>query len=172
MLQTAQIRQTVSAYTYLWGQHNYNMNSFAPLGCKVEVHVTPIVQETWAPHTATGCYISNTKEHYRCRQVYITHSKHIKTCRTVFFRHKYLTMPSITPADALIKSADNLVYTISGQLPRNSTTTQAVEPLMGILKVQAKKATCKTRTQQILREQAQAQKVLAEAQRVMTNEHQ
>jgi hypothetical protein len=43
---------------------------------------------------------------------------------------------------ALIKAADNLVDTITGQLPRNSTTTQVVE-LMDIFKVQVKKATCK-----------------------------
>ncbi len=81
-------------------------------------------------------------------------------------------MPSITLADALIKAVDNLVDTITGKLPRNSTTTQVVEQLMDIFKVQAKKATCKARTQRILQEQVQAQRVLAEAQRVMTKEHQ
>ncbi len=81
-------------------------------------------------------------------------------------------MPTITPADALIKVADNLVDTILGNLPMNTTTAQAVKQLMDIFKVQAKKATCKARTARILREQAQAQRVLAEAQRVMTKEHQ
>ncbi len=32
MLQTARLCPTVSAYTYLWGQHDYNANPFAPLG--------------------------------------------------------------------------------------------------------------------------------------------
>jgi hypothetical protein len=117
----------VSTYTYLWGQHDYNANLFAPLECKVEAHITPTVLETWTPYTATGYYISNAKEHYRCHLVYITHTRHIKTCKTGFFKHKYLTMLSITPANALIKAADNLVDTITGQLPRNGTTTQVVE---------------------------------------------
>ncbi len=43
MLQTTKARPTVSAYTYLWGQHDYNANPFAPLGCKVEAHITPTV---------------------------------------------------------------------------------------------------------------------------------
>jgi hypothetical protein len=72
MLQTAQLCPTVSAYTYLWSQHDYNANPFAPLGCKVEAHVTPTVREMWAPHTATEYYIGNAKEHYRCHQIYIT----------------------------------------------------------------------------------------------------
>jgi hypothetical protein len=33
---------TVSAYTYLiWGQHDYNANPYAPLGCKVEAYLYP-----------------------------------------------------------------------------------------------------------------------------------
>ncbi len=64
MLHTAQLCSTVSAYTYLWGQHDYNANPFAPTGCKVEAHVKPTVRKMWAPHTAMGYYISDAKEHY------------------------------------------------------------------------------------------------------------
>ncbi len=44
---------SVSAYAYFWGEHDYNANPFAPLGCKVEAHITPNKRETWAPHTAS-----------------------------------------------------------------------------------------------------------------------
>ena len=59
-------------------------------------------------------------------------------------------MPNITPADALIKAVDNLVNVIKGQLPKNSITVDAVEQLMEIYKIQAKKATCKAQTQRVL----------------------
>ena len=52
-------------------------------------------------------------------------------------------MPSFTPADALIKAADNLVDTINGIMPKNKVTSDAVEQLMEIYKIQAEKATCK-----------------------------
>jgi hypothetical protein len=68
-------------------------------------------------------------------------------------------MPNFTPADALIKAADNLVNTINGIMPKNSVTLAAVEQLMEIYKIQAKKATCEARTQRVLWEQAQAQRV-------------
>jgi len=68
-------------------------------------------------------------------------------------------MPSFTPADALIKAANNLVDTINGIMPKNKVTSDAVEQLMEIYKIQAEKATCKERTQRVLREQAQAQRV-------------
>jgi len=98
--------------TNLWDQHNYNANPFAPLGCKVEAHVTPGVRETWAPHTASGYNIGNTWEHYRCHEVYISDTKSMQTCLSIFFKHKYLTMPTVTPADALIRAADYLTDAI------------------------------------------------------------
>jgi hypothetical protein len=65
LLRTSKMMTSVSAYAYLWGKHdyNYNANPFAPLGCKVEAHVTPGTRESWAPHTASGFYIGNTWEH-------------------------------------------------------------------------------------------------------------
>jgi hypothetical protein len=60
MLRMSRMTPSVSAYAYLWGKQNYNANLFTPLGCKVEAHVTPGNQETWAPHTASGFYIGNT----------------------------------------------------------------------------------------------------------------
>ena len=44
----------------------------------------------------------------------------------MFFKHKYLMMPTITPADALIKAADNLMDAISGVIPKHSITEDAV----------------------------------------------
>ncbi len=68
----------------------------------IEAHVTPNKRETWVPHTASGFYIGNAWEHYHCHEIYICDTKHTRTCLTTFFKHKYLTMPTITPADALI----------------------------------------------------------------------
>ncbi len=137
MLLSTQVAPNVSAYAYLWGQHNFNANPFTPLGCKVEAHIQPAVRESWATHTASGYYIGNAWDHYRCHEVYISDTKRSCICETVFFKHKYLTMPSITQTDALI------VDTISGLMPRNSITADAVEQLMEIYTIQAKKATCK-----------------------------
>jgi hypothetical protein len=64
MLQSARVAPNVSAYAYLWGQHNFNADPLAPLGCKVEAHIQPAVQESWAAHTASGYYIGNAWEHY------------------------------------------------------------------------------------------------------------
>ncbi len=78
---------SVSAYAFLWGKHNYNANPFAPLGCKVKSQVTPGTCKTLAPHTASGFYIGNAWEHYRCHKIYICDTKHTRTCLTIFFKH-------------------------------------------------------------------------------------
>jgi hypothetical protein len=85
MLHPSQITPTMSAYTYLWGQHDYNSNPFVPLGCKVEAHLVPSIQETWAPHTTSGFYVRKLWEHYCCHEVFITDTSHTRICSTVFF---------------------------------------------------------------------------------------
>jgi hypothetical protein len=102
MLQPSQMTSIVSAYTYLWGQYDYNANPFAPMGCKVEAHIVPGICKTWALHTASGYYVGAAWEHCRCHDIHISDTRHTQVCSSVFFKHKYLTMPTLTAADALI----------------------------------------------------------------------
>jgi hypothetical protein len=132
----------------------------------VEAHIVPDVREMWAAHTASRYYIENVWEHYRFHKVYISSTKSTCISEKVFFHHKYLTMPTIMPADALIKAADNLVDAILGHLPKNSVTADAVKHLMEIYKIQADQAKCAARAQRVLREQALAQRVAKEQQAV------
>ena len=159
MLRPARMLKTISAHTYLWGQHDYNSNPYAPLGCKVEAHVVPEVRETWAPHTATGYYIGNANEHYRCHTIYITNTKSTRTCSSVFFKHKYLTMPTLTPADALIKAADDLTAAIAGNIPPSTITDNAITQLLQIFKQQANSTNDAVSAQRVLTDRAQRQRV-------------
>jgi hypothetical protein len=159
MLQPSQMTPTVPAYASLWKQHDYNANPFAPLECKVEAHLVPTICESWAPHTARGFYVVNAFDHYWCHEIYITDTKHSRVCNAVFFKHKYLTMPTITPVNALIRAVDDLTDAISGIIPPPSTTREAVDQLMLIFKQQAKKAKDNATTQRVLKECAQAERV-------------
>jgi hypothetical protein len=94
----------------------------------------------WVPHTANGFYIGNAWDHCRRHKIYINDMRHIRTCNTVFFKHKYLTMPTLTPADALIQAADNLTSAIAGIIPPPNMTTDTIDQLMHIFKQQAETA--------------------------------
>ena len=159
MLRPSRMTPTISAYTYLWKQHDYNANPFAPLGCKVEAHLVPSIRESWAPHTASGFYIGNAWDHYRCHEIYITDTRHARVCNTVFFKHIYLTMPTITPADALIRAADDLTDTLTGVVPPPNMTRDAVDQLMRIFKEQAEKAKDDATTQRVLKERTRDERV-------------
>jgi hypothetical protein len=163
MLCPSQITPTVSAYTYLWGQHDYNSNPFAPLGCKVEAHLAPSIQETWAPHTTSGFYVGNSWEDYHCYEVFITNTSHTRICSTVFFKHKYLTMPTITTSDALIHATNNLTDVIAGIIPPPNITTNTIDQLINIFKLQATKNKDAASDQRVLKERAQAARVSNEA---------
>jgi hypothetical protein len=162
MLRPAGMTPSVSAYAYLWGQHDCNTNSFALLGCKVEAHITSGARETWAPHTASGYYVGNGWEHYPCHEVYISDTKSIRTCSTVLFKHKYLTMPYLTLSDALICATDNPADAISGLIPKSTITADAVNKLMEIYKQQARATRDAATAQRVLRECAQAERVIKE----------
>jgi hypothetical protein len=76
MLRPSRMMPTISAYAYLWEQHSYNANPFTLLGCKVEAHLVPTIRESWAPHTASGFYVGNAWDHYRCHEIYISDTCH------------------------------------------------------------------------------------------------
>ena len=59
-------------------------------------------------------------EHYRCHRVWLKDTRHERVGDTVFFKHKYLTMPTLTPADAMLKAANDLTDAIKGNIPQNS----------------------------------------------------
>jgi hypothetical protein len=162
MLRPSRMTPTVSAYTYLWGQHDYNANPFAPLGCKVKAHLVPSICKTWAPHTTSGFYVGNSPEHYCCHEVFITDTRHTRICRTVFFKHKYLTMPTLTQSDALICAADNLTDAIAGITPCPNITSDAINQLVVIFKTQATKSKDAKTAQRVLKELAQAERVSTE----------
>jgi hypothetical protein len=150
---------TVSEYTYLWGQHDYNSNPFALLGCKVEAHLVPGIREMWAPHTTSGFCVGNSWKHYRCHEVFISDTRHTRICSTVFFKHKYLTMPTLTPTHALIPAANNLTNAIAGIIPPPNITTDAIDQLINIFKLLAKKEKDMSTGRRVLKERAQADRV-------------
>jgi hypothetical protein len=134
MVRPSRMMPTIFVYAYLWKQHSYNTNPFAPLGCKVEAHLVPTIWESWAPHMASGFYVGNAWDHYWCHKIYISDTCHTRVCNTVFLKYKYLTMPTITAADALIRAADDLTNAIAGVVPPPNMTREAVEQLMVIFK--------------------------------------
>ena len=115
MLRPSRLVSNVSAYAHLHGQHDYNTHPLAPLGCAVEVHVVPDVRETFAPHLVSGYHLGTLLEPYMCYKIWVKKTRSEQIGNTVFFKHKYLTMPTITNVDALLIAAKDMSTAVKGE---------------------------------------------------------
>ena len=71
-----------------------------------------------------------------------------------FFKDMYLTQPTVTRSDAILRAGDDLNQVLNDVIPRNGETRTAVDYLMDIFKKQAKKGETVTDTQRVLRQRA------------------
>eukprot|EP00804_Cyclotella_cryptica_P026876 CCRYP_017593-RA/>CCRYP_017593-RA protein AED:0.20 eAED:0.21 QI:0/0/0/1/1/1/3/0/940 len=112
LLHQSNANSKISAYAHLYGPHDYNASPFVPLGMEALVHDKPHRCKTYAQHCSKGWVIGTSTEHYRCWKIWLPTTSSTRIAATVFFKHKYLTNPSMTPADALITAAANLTHVI------------------------------------------------------------
>jgi hypothetical protein len=108
MLRPANATPTVSAYMYAHGNHDFNAHPLAPLGCSVQLFETPEVRKWWDAHSVNGWYLGTSFKHYCNSKVYCKKTGAERILDTVWFKHKYLTIPSLTAADHIVNAAAKL----------------------------------------------------------------
>jgi hypothetical protein len=104
LLRKSRVYPNTSSFEVLYGEHDYNVNPFTPLGCAMEMHVIPAKQKTFGAHTKMGYYLGTLWEHYRCQEIWIMDTKSVRVGQTVFFKHKYLPQPAVTATDAVLRA--------------------------------------------------------------------
>ena len=80
----------------------------AQLGCAVEMHVKSAQREVFPLHLVAGLYIRTSQENYICHKVWVKDNKSARIGDTVFFKHTHLKKLTITTANAIIQSTNNL----------------------------------------------------------------
>ena len=118
MLRASNIRPTISAHTYVHGLHDYNKTPLAPIGCKTQCFVGPDQRTSYGEHSMDSWYIGTSNEHYRCYRVYMKATRAERITDTILFRHKHLTSPSVTKADAITQAAHELTATLKDNVPK------------------------------------------------------
>jgi len=108
LLRQTNINPKISTYAYLYGPHNYNAEPFVPIGMQALVHDKPQRRRTFAQHCSKGWVLATSPEHYRCWKVWTKTTRTTRISGTMFFKHKYITNPTVTPADTIIAAASNL----------------------------------------------------------------
>ena len=76
---------------------------------------------------ANGWYIGASMEHYRCHKIYVKKTRSERISDTVFFKHKYITQPTVTPADTIVKALNDLPNALKGK--RNVKAEAQIEAL-------------------------------------------
>eukprot|EP00804_Cyclotella_cryptica_P002702 CCRYP_009617-RA/>CCRYP_009617-RA protein AED:0.39 eAED:0.39 QI:0/0/0/1/1/1/2/0/572 len=114
----------ISSYAHLYGHHDYNSQPFVPIGMEALVHDKPHRRKSFAQHCTKG----NLTEHYRCWTVWTPVSQSTRISATVFFKHKYITNPTVTPADAIVAATANLAHVLmSNTTAAHLNTTQLAD---------------------------------------------
>ena len=109
----------VSAYTYMYGQHNYNKMPLALMGCAALIHVKPDIRKTWDSNAIDGYHLGKLQEHYRCFKVWVKQTQSIQVMDTAYFKHQNITMPTQTKADAMMAAAQTLLKVLTQEADSN-----------------------------------------------------
>ena len=114
LLRQSNVAPNISAYAYHHGSFDYNRMPLAPLGCAVQFHNKPNRRKTFGEHSSDGWYIKTSPEHYRAHVVFVKATRAKRITDTVFFKHKYITQPTVTKADAIVAAYRKLTDAING----------------------------------------------------------
>jgi hypothetical protein len=107
LLQQSNIAPTVSAYQYIHGAFDYNKMPLAPMGRAVRIHERCEKRGSWAFNLIDGWYLHTSSEHYQCHVIYVKKTRSKRISDTVHFKHKYITQPTSTPEDTIVKALND-----------------------------------------------------------------
>ncbi len=127
LLRQANKTPTMSAYQYVNGPFDYNATPLGPLGCKVQFHESTNRRKTWDPRALTGWYLGTSTEHYRCHVIFCKRMGAERISDTVFFQHRYITQPTVTPEDQIVKAVTDLASALKQRVNSQNLTTSALE---------------------------------------------
>ena len=108
LLRNSRANPRLSAWSYLFGNWDFNANPLAPPGTKVVFHNKPEVRSTWDMRGLVGFYIAPAPHHYRCVKLFKEDTrKEIITDTIKFVPHK-IPIPSVSADDAVMKACDDI----------------------------------------------------------------
>ena len=96
LLRTSRINPSLSAYTIINGNYDFNKSPMAPPGTKIIIHKKPTHRALWDFHGDDGYYVGPALEHYRYVQCLMTNSRRLRISDTVQFFPHSMPFPQMT----------------------------------------------------------------------------
>ena len=141
LLRQSNVAPNISAWAYHHGSFDYNRMPIAPMGCAVQFHIKPGRRKTFGEHSEDGFYLKTSEEHYRTHVIFCKKTRAKRLADTVFFKHKYITQPTVTPADAIVNAYNKLRQAIQGiQHSKDDAHFEALERIENIMQPTSKHA--------------------------------
>jgi hypothetical protein len=135
LLRQSNVAPNISAYAFHHGSFDYNRMPLAPMGCAVQFHIKPNRRKTFGEHSSDGWYLRTSPEHYRSHLVFVKATRAKRVTDTVFFKHKFITQPTVTKADAIVNAYRKLTDAINGiQHSHDDAHIEALERLRATFK--------------------------------------
>jgi hypothetical protein len=108
LLRNSRVNPKLSAYTYLYGNFDFNKTPLALPGTKVVVHLKATNRASWEYHGEEGWYVGPSMEHYRCVKCFIPSTNRVRDADTVKFFPHQIPFPSTTTVDYLHQAANDI----------------------------------------------------------------
>ena len=64
MLRPSRLNPDISAYMQVHGNHNFNKQPLAPVGCKIIIHNRTNDRPSWSDHGSRGFYVRPAMKHF------------------------------------------------------------------------------------------------------------
>ena len=103
MLRASRLNPKISAYTYSFGNYDFNTTPIEPPGTRVVIHSKPHQRLTWELNGEASWYVGPPMKNYRCVQCSFTRTKQVRDCDAFnLISHEY-PFPELKLEDFLIK---------------------------------------------------------------------
>ena len=146
LLRQTIINPNISAFAYLYVPHDYNAQTFVPIGMEAMIHKKPSRRKTFAQYCSKGLVLGSSPVHYQCWNLWTTITKATRVSGTVLFKHNYITNPEKTPTDAITASANRMTETLLNHTPINMREDDS-EALRRLETISTRAATTNTNSQ-------------------------
>ena len=130
MLKPCRRNPTISAYTALEGQFDFNKTPLAPPGINVMEHENPQQCKTSGVHGVPGWYIGTAMKHYLCYTCYTPNTRGVRHADVVEFFPQHIVMPGLSGTEQATKAAKELMHEIKNIGPQTPFTNWR-EPITG-----------------------------------------
>ena len=137
LLRNSRINPELSAWSYLFGNFDFNRTPLLPPGTKVIIHEKPQQRKSWAFHGVNAWYIGPALRHYRCLTCYIPSTHRERVTDTVEIVPHLIPIPNSSVESVLKSTAENLIRYLNTQLhlwgSKRSSVTEALEKIAVLL---------------------------------------